>query len=85
MYREDVMQVSIELPSSFVAFESIAQIQQDMKLSYALMLFKMSKVSIAKAADLAGLSLYAFMSECKKHQISVMDENIDLSSELAGL
>jgi predicted HTH domain antitoxin len=79
------MQVSIELPTSFVAFESVAQIQQDMKLSYALMLFKMGKVSIAKAADLAGLSLYAFMSECKKHQISVMDENIDLAMELVGL
>jgi predicted HTH domain antitoxin len=79
------MQVSVELPSSFVAFESVVQIQQDMKLSYALMLFKIGKVSIAKAADLAGLSLYAFMSECKKHQISVMDEHIDLASELVGL
>lgn len=79
------MQISIELPSSFVAFESVAQIQQDMKLSYALMLFKMGKVSIAKAADLAGLNLYTFMHECKKHQISVMDEGIDLKAELVGL
>ena len=79
------MQVSVELPSSFVAFESVAQIQQDMKLSYALILFKTAKVSIAKAADLAGLSLYAFMSECKKHQISVIDESMDLASELVGL
>ena len=79
------MQVSIELPTSFVTFESVAQIQQDMKLSYALMLFKMGKVSVAKAADLAGLNLYAFMHECKKHQISVMDESIDLKTELVGL
>lgn len=79
------MQISVEMPTSFVAFESVAQIQQDMKLSYALMLFKMGKVSIAKAADLAGLSLYAFMLECKKYQVSVMDENMDLATDLVGL
>lgn len=79
------MQISVELPSSFVAFESVLQIQQDMKLSYALMLFKSGRVSIAKAADLAGLPLYGFMSECKKYHISVIDEGIDLQAELAGL
>jgi hypothetical protein len=26
---------------------------------------------------MAGLGLYEFMVECKKHQISVVDENID--------
>jgi predicted HTH domain antitoxin len=79
------MQVSIELPSSFVIFESVAQIQQDMALSYALMLFKMGKVSLAKAADVAGISIYALMRECKKNHISVMDTSIDLQSELVGL
>ena len=77
------MEISIERPDSFVAFESVEQIQQDMKLSYALMLFKQGKVSISKAAELAGMNLYAFMAECKQHQISVMDESIDLGSELS--
>jgi predicted HTH domain antitoxin len=79
------MQISIELPSSFVAFESAVQIQRDMKLSYALMLFKMNKISIAKAADLADMSIYAFMHECKQHQISIIDEHMDLEKELVGL
>lgn len=77
------MEISIELPDSFVVFESVEQIQQDMKLSYALMLFKQGKVSISKAAELAGMNLYAYIAECKQHHISVMDESIDFASELA--
>jgi predicted HTH domain antitoxin len=55
------------------------------ELYNALLLFKLGKVSIAEAASMAALGLYEFMAECKKHQISVMDEKIDLASELVGL
>lgn len=79
------MQISVELPTSLVALESVAKIQQDMKLGYALMLFRMKRVSISKASDIAGMNLYAFMHECKQQGISVMDESMDFANELAGL
>lgn len=79
------MQISVELPTSLVALESVAKIQQDMRLGYALMLFRMNRVSISKASDIAGISLYAFMHECKQQRISVMDESMDFATELAGL
>jgi predicted HTH domain antitoxin len=79
------MQISVELPTSLVALESVAKIQQDMRLGYALMLFRMNRVSISKASDIAGISLYAFMHECKQQHISVMDESMDFATELAGL
>jgi predicted HTH domain antitoxin len=59
--------------------------RSSIKLSDVLMLFKQGKVSIAKAASMAGLGLYEFMVECKKHQISVVDEFRDLKEELIGL
>jgi predicted HTH domain antitoxin len=79
------MQLSIEMPNAFVALETPQRVAQDMKQSYALMLFKKQRVSLAKAADLAGMNIYAFMQLCKDNEVSVADESMDLSAELAGL
>jgi hypothetical protein len=43
------MYVTIDLPEPLIKFESVASIQKDIKLSYALWLFKQQKVTIAKA------------------------------------
>ena len=39
------MQIAIELPNEFVNFQSAADIEKDMRLSYALWLFKNSRVT----------------------------------------
>jgi predicted HTH domain antitoxin len=67
------MQIAIELPNDFVAFQSQGQIQRDISLSYALWLFKNEQVTIAKAAELAGLNIYEFIDACKANQVPVIN------------
>jgi predicted HTH domain antitoxin len=80
------MKFAIELPSSFVEFQAHAQIEHDMRLAYALWLLKGAKVTIAKAAELAGLNIYEFIKACKDNQVAVIDISRDeLLEELEGL
>jgi predicted HTH domain antitoxin len=47
------------------------------------MLFKNAKFSIEQAAKFASLSLYDFMLECKKNNISILEyDSQDLNNEL---
>lgn len=79
------MQVAIDLPNDFVAFQATADIRQEILASYALWLYQRERVTLAKAAEVAGVSLYEFMSLCKSNQISVIDVSRDeLMAELAG-
>ena len=80
------MQIAIELPNDFVNFLSAADIEKDMRLSYALWLFKNSRVTLAKAAELAGLDIYDFMFACKQNEVAVIDiSKEELLEELAGM
>lgn len=57
-----------------------------MRLSYALWLFKNARVTLAKAAELAGLDMYDFMSACKQNGVAVIDiSKEELLQELAGM
>ncbi len=40
---------------------------------YALWLFKNAKLTIGKAAELARLDIYDFMTACKQNQVSIID------------
>lgn len=80
------MQVAIDLPNDFVQLKEPGKIIQELRLSYALRLFKASEVTLAKAAELAGLDLYDFMTACKQEKISVIDVTRDeLLEELDGM
>lgn len=80
------MQVAIDLPSDLVAFQGAADTRQELRVSYALWLFQRERVTLAKAAEVAGVSLYEFMSLCKSNQIPVIDMSRDeLTAELEGL
>lgn len=80
------MQIAINLPNEFVALQSIREIEQDMRLSYALWLFKNAKVTLSKAAELAAMDIYAFMAECKKNEVPVINVTKDeLLDELARM
>ncbi|MEY3880278.1 MAG: hypothetical protein RIQ94_1073 [Pseudomonadota bacterium] len=80
------MQIAINLPNEFVALQPIKEIEQDMRLSYALWLFKNAKVSLSKAAELAAMDIYAFMAECKKNEVPVMNmTKAELLEELASM
>jgi predicted HTH domain antitoxin len=79
------MQVSIELPNDFVTLQLLPDIQQEVSSSYALWLFQHERVTLVKAAELAGLDLYEFMALCKANQVPVMGiSREDLLDELSG-
>jgi len=67
------MQISIEFPGDFIALQAKQQVQHEIRLSYALWLYKAGRVTIAKAAELASMDLYDFMKACKENQVPVID------------
>jgi len=67
------MQIAINLPSDFVEMQTASVIEREMRISYALALFKATRVTLSKAAELAGLDIYDFMKACKESQIPVID------------
>ncbi|MBA3059433.1 MAG: UPF0175 family protein [Gammaproteobacteria bacterium] len=79
------MQIAIDLPNDFVAFQTITDLEQEVRSSYALWLYQRGRVTLAKAAELAGISLYDFMSLCKSNQVPVIDmTREELLDEIAG-
>jgi predicted HTH domain antitoxin len=79
------MQVAIDLPNDFVAFQALPDIRQEVRTSYALWLYQRERVTLVKAAELAGVNLYDFMSICKANRIPVIDITLDeLLEELTG-
>ena len=80
------MQIAIDLPSDFVAFRGASLVQKEIRVAYALWLYQQTRVTLSKAAQLAGLDIYEFMSVCKANQVPTMDISPDeLAQEIAGL
>ena len=50
---------------------------QKVKIKIALILFKNNKFSIEEASNFSNLSLYDFMGECKKNQITIISYDED--------
>jgi len=83
---DNKMQLAIELPNDFMALEKEHEVEREVRLSYALRLYKQARVTISKAAELAGLDLYRFMELCSEEQIPVIDMSPEeLQQELEGL
>lgn len=79
------MQIAIELPNDFVAFQAEPTIRKEITTSYAMWLYQQERVTLARAAELAGLDLYDFMQTCKDNRIPVIDlSRTDLLEELSG-
>lgn len=80
------MQIAVELPTDFLALQQENDVKRDIKLSYALWLFKAEKVTLGKAAELAGMDIYDFMSACKSNHVAVVDlSKQELIDELKGI
>lgn len=67
------MQIAIDLPNDFVFLQGASQVQKEIRISYALWLFQQARVTLAKAAELAGMDIYEFMSVCKSNQVPTLD------------
>lgn len=80
------MQIAIDLPNDFVAFQTPADIRQEIRTVYALSLYQKERVTLVKAAELAGLDLYEFMAICKANRVPVIDiTREELLDEMHGL
>ena len=80
------MQIAIDLPNDFVVFQSVHQIREEVRTSYALWLYQRARVTLVKAAELAGVDLYDFMIICKDNKVPVIDiSREELQAELSGL
>ena len=80
------MQIAVNLPNAFVAFQSVAEIEKDIRISYSLWLFKNARAPLAKAAELANLDIYDFMSVCKQNDVAVIEiSKEELLEEHAGM
>lgn len=79
------MQIAIELPNDFVQFQAMSDIRSEVRASYALWLYQRERVTLVKAAELAGVGLFEFMQICKANQTPVIDLTRDeLLAELSG-
>ena len=71
------MQVAIDLPNDFVETLTQDVVAREMRMTYALALFKDARVTLAKAAELAGMNVYEFISVCKTQGVPVIDISRD--------
>ncbi|MGD9973859.1 MAG: UPF0175 family protein [Desulfatirhabdiaceae bacterium] len=63
-----------------------AVIEREMRISYALTLFKTSSITLSKAAELADMTIYDFIKVCKENQIAVIDiSREELMQELESM
>ncbi len=80
------MQIAIELPNEFMAMQTEQAVEQEIRLSYALRLYKSAKVTLVKAANLAKLDIYDFMQSCKEESISTIEvTEEELEDEMASM
>jgi predicted HTH domain antitoxin len=80
------MQIAIELPNDFMAMQVEKKVKQEIRLSYALRLYKTAQVTLSKAAELAGMDIYDFINSCKEEKIAVIDiTKEELLEELEGM
>jgi predicted HTH domain antitoxin len=82
----DIMQIAVNLPNDFVDFQLAEDIEKEMRLSYSLWLLKNARVTLSKAAELAGINIYEFIAACKQNDVPVIDiSKEELLEELAGM
>ena len=80
------MQITLDVPEEYLVDRSPAQLARRIKLYAALMMFRSGELSAGAAAELAEVDRYAFIEECGKHGIPVVDYPADgLRSELDSL
>ncbi len=80
------MQIAVNLPNDFVDFQLAEDIEKEMRLSYSLWLLKNARLTLSKAAELAGIDIYEFIAACKQYDVPVIDiSKEELLEELAGM
>jgi len=65
--------ITIDIPSGILLAlnETEAELQQNIKASLAVRLYRLEKLTIGKAAQLAGLSRFQFETLLSEHEIPI--------------
>lgn len=76
---EEHRKIELELPIDILLAlnESELELKKDMKISYAMRLYQLQKLTIGKAAQLAGLSRFEFENILAENQIPISNLNIE--------
>ncbi len=71
--------ITVDFPSDILLTlnESDTELKQDIKLSLAIRLYGLQKLTIGKAAQIAGLSRYDFETFLSKNNIPISNLTID--------
>lgn len=67
------MKVTIDIPDKFAYLGDYSKLEKEIKQKYALSLYQDEKISLSAAAEIAGMSIYDFMYECKKNNVPVIN------------
>lgn len=69
--------VTINFPSDILLAlnENEQELKKDIKLSFAIRLYRMQKLTIGKAAQIAGMSRYDFETVLSDNEISISNLN----------
>ncbi len=69
--------VTIDFPSDILLAlnENEQELKKDIKLSFAIRLYRMQKLTIGKAAQIAGMSRYDFETILSDNEISISNLN----------
>lgn len=67
------MQITLEVPEQYLLDSSPAELGRRIKLYAALLMFRSGEMSAGAAAEFAGVDRLAFVAECQRHGISVID------------
>ncbi len=80
------MLITLDLPDRLELSYTKERIAEEIKLSYALFLYREGRVSISKASKICGKNIYDFMSECNKNKIPIINYSVeDFKQELENL
>ena len=74
-----------DLDKSTFVKKLIHQALQEYKIQYAFKLYQERKISLGKAAEVAGLNIWDFIDSLKRHRISLNYSEENLKNDLKTL
>jgi len=71
--------IQLDLPTDILLAlnENESELKKDIKISYAIRLYQLEKLTIGKAAQLAGVSRFEFENILSDNQIPISNLSID--------
>ncbi len=80
------MQITLDIPDQFGVDLSPVELAKKIKLYAALTMYKVGHLSAGAACEFAGIDRFTFIAECQKHQIVMIDYDLnELADEFSLL